>query len=278
MADERDRPDLEADIFDEANQEEAADPQDETTTPESDESSSLSDVKSDETAAADSAEATDESLTEAVPEAEGDVEDAEAEAARKTEERLLQLFQSTVYGPEGQKLGRVGQVYLDDQTQDPNWVTVKTGFFGTKEFFVPLDLAEFEEKKITVPYTKEQVTSAPRTEIDQNLSPSEEDDLYVHYQVPDRQPEGSGDDLSAPDDEPKIVDAVADDATAVDTTEAADAAGDRAEPDAVEATDALKSSHDPVQMDVSMAEELADSASTDDAFAPPTDETPKDAE
>lgn len=110
----------------------------------------------------------------------------EERAAQEAEARLLVLFQSTVYGPHDEKIGKVGQVYLDDQTQEPNWVTVKTGLFGTKEFFVPLDLAERHERQIRVPYSKELVTSAPRTEIDQNLSPEEEDRLYAHYEVPGR--------------------------------------------------------------------------------------------
>ena len=110
----------------------------------------------------------------------------EQRAEREAEERLLQLFQSTVLGPGDAKIGRVGQVYLDDQTMAPNWVTVKTGLFGTKEYFVPLDEAEFEGKQIRVPYDKDTITASPRTEIDQNLSPAEEDDLYNHYRVPGR--------------------------------------------------------------------------------------------
>lgn len=134
------------------------------------------------------------------------VESEEERAAREAEEQLLRLFQSTVYAPDNTKIGRVGQVYLDDQTLAPNWVTVKTGLFGTKEFFVPLDEAKFEGKQILLPYTKEQVLSAPRTEIDQNLSPQEEDDLYNHYRVPGRMtvvdaPAASGD-AAAPRTEP----------------------------------------------------------------------------
>lgn len=110
----------------------------------------------------------------------------EQRAEREAEERLLQLFQSTVFGEGDAKVGRVGQVYLDDQTMEPNWVTVKTGLFGTKEYFVPLDEATVEGKQIRVPYDKETITSSPRTEIDQNLSPAEEDDLYNHYRVPGR--------------------------------------------------------------------------------------------
>ena len=44
---------------------------------------------------------------------------------------------STVYGADGEKIGKVGQVYLDDQTGKPEWVTVKTGLFGTKRELRP---------------------------------------------------------------------------------------------------------------------------------------------
>ncbi|PPF38296.1 PRC-barrel domain-containing protein [Pseudoclavibacter sp. AY1H1] len=116
-------------------------------------------------------------------------ESSAAAQLKAHEAKLTRIFQATVFGPGDERIGRVGQVYLDDQTRDPNWVTVKTGLFGTKEFFIPLDVAELDEKRILVPYSKSLVTSAPSTEVDQNLSPAEEDALYVHYEVPGRMPE-----------------------------------------------------------------------------------------
>ena len=120
-------------------------------------------------------------------------ESGAAAALKAHEAKLTRIFQATVFGPGDERIGRVGQVYLDDQTRDPNWITVKTGFFGTREFFIPLDLAELDEKRILVPYPKSLVTSAPSTEVDQNLSPAEEDALYVHYEVPGRMPENGTD-------------------------------------------------------------------------------------
>ncbi|CAG7844017.1 hypothetical protein USB125703_00236 [Pseudoclavibacter triregionum] len=102
------------------------------------------------------------------------------------EERLTSLFESAVYGPGDERIGKVGQVYIDDQTQEPNWVTVKTGLFGTKEYFLPLDEAVLDGRRLVVPYSKELVAGAPGTEIDQNLSPAEEDELYNYYRVPGR--------------------------------------------------------------------------------------------
>lgn len=112
---------------------------------------------------------------------------AMAEQLAAQQEQLTRLFTATVVGSDGERIGKVGQVYLDDQTQEPNWVTVKTGLFGTKEFFIPLDEARLEGKQILVPYGKAHVLAAPATEIDQNLSPEEEDALYNHYRVPGRQ-------------------------------------------------------------------------------------------
>ena len=81
----------------------------------------------------------------------------------------------------GSKIGSVGQVYLDDQTQDPSWVTVKTGLFGTSESFAPLQGANVNGNDVTIGYTKDQVKDAPRIESDGDLSPEEEIRLYRHY-------------------------------------------------------------------------------------------------
>src|SRR6478672_7510268 len=40
-----------------------------------------------------------------------------------------------VFDESGEKIGSASEVYLDDETGQPEWVTVKTGLFGTKESF-----------------------------------------------------------------------------------------------------------------------------------------------
>ncbi|MHA7240560.1 DUF2382 domain-containing protein [Arthrobacter sp. TMS1-12-1] len=88
-----------------------------------------------------------------------------------------------VVGSDGEKIGSIGQVYLDDQTGEPSWVTAKTGLFGTSESFIPLQGADLEGHDVRVPYSKHQVKDAPRIESDGNLSPEEEDRLYRHYEI-----------------------------------------------------------------------------------------------
>jgi len=93
------------------------------------------------------------------------------------------LRQSTVEGMDGENIGRVGQVYLDNETGEPNWVTVKTGWFGTSESFVPLDAATVEGDSIRVPYDKDRIRGAPHYEAGVPLTESDEQDLYTYYGV-----------------------------------------------------------------------------------------------
>lgn len=86
-----------------------------------------------------------------------------------------------VVDQDGNKVGSAGQVYVDDQTGEPSWVTVKTGLFGTSESFAPLQGASMDGDDVRIAYTKDQVKDAPKVDPDQNLSEAEEAELYRHY-------------------------------------------------------------------------------------------------
>jgi uncharacterized protein (TIGR02271 family) len=82
----------------------------------------------------------------------------------------------------GSKIGRIGQVYLDDQTGEPEWATVNTGLFGTNESFVPLAEAEPGNEAVRVPYSKDQVKDAPTVNpAGGHLDQTDEAQLYRHY-------------------------------------------------------------------------------------------------
>ncbi|HEX8632080.1 MAG TPA: PRC-barrel domain-containing protein, partial [Catenuloplanes sp.] len=91
---------------------------------------------------------------------------------------ISKLMGADVYDSDGSKIGTAGQVYLDDQTGSPEWVSVRTGLFGTKESFVPLSRATLSGDRIEVPFDKARVKDAPRIDADGDLSPAEEDELY----------------------------------------------------------------------------------------------------
>ncbi|MDL5352339.1 PRC and DUF2382 domain-containing protein [Microbacterium sp. zg-YB36] len=94
---------------------------------------------------------------------------------------IASLVGRHVVDVEGKKVGSVGQVFVDPRTGRPNWVTVKTGLFGTSETFVPLDQADEVDGNLRVPFTKDAVKDAPRFESDGELSRSQEDELYAYY-------------------------------------------------------------------------------------------------
>lgn len=87
-----------------------------------------------------------------------------------------------VVGSDGTKIGSIGQLYADDDTGEPTWVTVKTGLFGTSESFIPVEGARHQDDDLVVPYTKEHVKDAPRVDADGHLTPEEEDRLYTYYE------------------------------------------------------------------------------------------------
>jgi uncharacterized protein (TIGR02271 family) len=97
--------------------------------------------------------------------------------------QIDQVAGSDAYGSDGNKIGSVGQVYLDDQTGQPAWVTVNTGLFGMNESFIPLSDASFSGDRLTVPFDKNKVKGAPNVASDGHLSPEEERELYSYYGV-----------------------------------------------------------------------------------------------
>lgn len=86
-------------------------------------------------------------------------------------------------GPDGEKIGKVDDIYVDDLTGRPEWMAVTTGLFGTRRSFVPLASARLHDGHVVVPYGKDVVKDAPNAEHDGHLSPEEEARLYEHYGI-----------------------------------------------------------------------------------------------
>lgn len=91
------------------------------------------------------------------------------------------LYRGTVYDSTGDKIGSVNQVYTDDTTGAPQFVTVNTGLFGTRESFVPVRGATARGDEIHVPYTKDFVKDAPGIDADGHMEESEQDELFRYY-------------------------------------------------------------------------------------------------
>ncbi|TFC94103.1 MULTISPECIES: PRC and DUF2382 domain-containing protein [Cryobacterium] len=94
---------------------------------------------------------------------------------------LNSLLGAPITDADGDKIGTVGQIYVDPDTDQATWVTVKTGLFGTSETFAPLEHATWDDDTLTVPFEKEFVKNAPRVEADGALSEENEKALYTYY-------------------------------------------------------------------------------------------------
>jgi uncharacterized protein (TIGR02271 family) len=96
-------------------------------------------------------------------------------------ETISRVIGQDVYDASGNKIGSASEVYLDDESGQPEWVTVKTGLFGTKESFVPIRDADLTDDGVRVPVSKDQVKDAPKIDAEGHLSPQEEQELYRYY-------------------------------------------------------------------------------------------------
>jgi uncharacterized protein (TIGR02271 family) len=96
-------------------------------------------------------------------------------------ETIGRVIGKDVYDQDGDKIGSASEVYLDDESGQPEWVTVRTGLFGTKESFVPIRDADLTDQGVRVTVSKEKVKDAPKVDADGHLSPQEEEELYRYY-------------------------------------------------------------------------------------------------
>src|SRR3954453_8810597 len=82
---------------------------------------------------------------------------------------------------DGDKIGKIEDVYLDRSTGEPEWIAVKTGLFGSNVSFVPIHGATQDGDDIRAGHEKSLVKDAPNVDPDGELSPEEERRLYQHY-------------------------------------------------------------------------------------------------
>ncbi|MEU7767417.1 DUF2382 domain-containing protein [Nocardia sp. NPDC049190] len=103
-------------------------------------------------------------------------------------EMLDTLIGSAVYDPDGDKIGKVKRVYIDNDSGSPTWVAVSTGLLR-EDSLVPLAGARHRRDvgALQVQVEKAAVKSAPHLERDGLISPEAEQQLFDHYKIdPDR--------------------------------------------------------------------------------------------
>lgn len=85
---------------------------------------------------------------------------------------------------DGEKIGKLQDVYVDVETDVPQFATVKEGVIGRHLTFVPLGGIQVGPDELQVAVTKEQVRSAPDIEMHgEELSQADESTLYHHFEL-----------------------------------------------------------------------------------------------
>lgn len=86
-----------------------------------------------------------------------------------------------VYDHAGDKLGSVDKVWIDDATNELEFIAVKTGMVFGKTHLIPAANANITDRRVTVPFTQDQFKNAPTFPTDRELTPTEENEIYSYY-------------------------------------------------------------------------------------------------
>ena len=84
----------------------------------------------------------------------------------------------------GEKIGKLQDIYVDVENDVPQFATVKEGVIGRHLTFVPLGGIKVGPDELQVAVTKDQVRSAPDIEMHgEELSQADESTLYHHFEL-----------------------------------------------------------------------------------------------
>jgi len=95
-----------------------------------------------------------------------------------------QWLGKTLIDRDGERIGKLQDVYVDVETDEPQFATVKEGVLDRHLTFVPLAGVEVGPDELRVTVAKEQVRSAPDLDLHgQEMSQADESALYHHFQM-----------------------------------------------------------------------------------------------
>lgn len=91
------------------------------------------------------------------------------------------LFNATAYDSNGDKLGSVKEVYVNDTSNQPEFVEVGHGLFGMSSSLVPLRGHQLAGEELRLAFTKDRISDAPDFDSDAHLSNDDQAVIYRHY-------------------------------------------------------------------------------------------------
>ncbi|AKK11925.1 PRC and DUF2382 domain-containing protein [Corynebacterium uterequi] len=100
-----------------------------------------------------------------------------------TNHEIRELLEATAYDVNGDKLGKVNEVYINDASGQPDFVEVNHGLFGMNSSLVPLRGHDIDGDQLKLAFEKDRIKDAPNVDADAHLSDDEQAQLYRHYGV-----------------------------------------------------------------------------------------------
>jgi hypothetical protein len=101
-----------------------------------------------------------------------------------TTEDIDRIIGADALDVQDDRIGEVSQVYIDELSDRPTWVSVRLGLLSGAEVLVPLENAEWDEHSLRLDVERRVAREAPRKEMDEPLTVGEEERLNTHYGIP----------------------------------------------------------------------------------------------
>jgi uncharacterized protein (TIGR02271 family) len=95
-------------------------------------------------------------------------------------EQMRQWIGHTAVDSNGDKVGKIHDVYEDDMSSGPEWLAISTGWFGTKMSFAPVAGTRADGDTLILPWTKDQIKNSPAFDTNDDVV-EEGHHLYSHY-------------------------------------------------------------------------------------------------
>jgi len=105
-----------------------------------------------------------------------------------TDKRNIQdLLNATAFDAQGEKLGKINNLFVDDKTGQPTFIEVNHGLFGMSSSLVPLRGHRLNGDELKLAFDKDLIKDAPDIDFENQLTAADQDTIYEHYHLTDVQ-------------------------------------------------------------------------------------------
>ncbi|WP_194786045.1 PRC-barrel domain-containing protein [Actinomyces haliotis] len=102
------------------------------------------------------------------------------------DDAVERILASAVVAVDGERMGDVGRLFLDDRTGEPSWITLSTGLLGKKDVLVPLEGSRADGRELRLAVGADAIKDAPEAHLDAYLTADLEARTREHYGLPPR--------------------------------------------------------------------------------------------